>query len=225
LRALVRRPGPRLGEGIVTHVPRQRVDVDRAHEQWAAYVRTLEDAGLEIVEVPAADDCPDCVFVEDTVVVVGDTAVVTRPGANSRRPETAAVERTLAGLGYTVERIREPATLDGGDVLRHGEHAYVGVGRRTNAEGARQLHALTGLRVVPVPVPAGALHLKTAVTFLPDGSRVDGNVLPLDSARVVAPAELAAAVTAHGYEPIAVDISELQKLEGGVTCLSVPLPR
>lgn len=223
MRALVRRPGPRLGEGLVTHVARQRVDADLAHEQWAAYVRTLEEAGWETVEVPPADDYPDSVFVEDTVVVVGETAVVTRPGAVPRRQETAAVERTLEELGYPAARIREPATLDGGDVLRLGELAYVGVGRRTNAEGARQLQALTGLRVAPVPVPAGALHLKTAVTFLPDGTRVDGNVLPLDSTRIVVPAGFAAAVAARGYEPIPVDISELQKLEGGVTCLSVPL--
>jgi dimethylargininase len=225
LRALVRRPSARLGEGIVTHVPRQAVDVDLAHEQWTAYVRALEGAAWETMEVPAADDCPDCAFVEDTVVVVGETAVVTRPGAVSRRPETPAVERTLEQLGYAVERIREPGTLDGGDVLRLGDVAYVGVGRRTNAEGARQLHALTGLRVVPVPVPAGALHLKTALTFLPDGTRVDGNVLALDTKRILVAADAADVVTSRGYEPVVVDISELQKLEAGVTCLSVPLPR
>jgi len=224
LRTLVRRPSPRLGEGIVTHVPRRPVDVDLAHEQWAGYVGTLEKEGWETIEVTPADDCPDCVFVEDTAVVVGETAVLTRPGAVSRQPEINAVERTLASLGYAVERIREPGTLDGGDVLRFGDVAYVGVGRRTNADAARQLQALTGLRVVPVPVPAGALHLKTAVTFVPDGTRVAANVLPLDDARVLVAATDAGLVAARGYEPIAVDISEFQKLEGGVTCLSVPLP-
>jgi dimethylargininase len=225
LRALVRRPGPRLGEGIVTHVPRSAVDVELACEQWAAYVRALEGAGWETVEVAPADDCPDCVFVEDTVVVTREVAVVTRPGAPSRIAETGGVARVLEDLGYEVARIRAPGTLDGGDVLRLGDLAYVGVGRRTNAEGAKQLQALTGLRVVPVPVPAGALHLKTALTFLPDGTRIDGNVLPLDSRRVLVSAASAGAVARRGYQPVTVDISELEKLEAGLTCLSVLLPR
>lgn len=225
MRALVRRPSPRLGEGIVTHVPRSPVDVELANEQWAAYVRALEGARWETVEVPATDDCPDCVFVEDTVVVTRELAVVTRPGAPSRIAETDGVARALEELGYEIARICEPGTLDGGDVLRLGDVTYIGVGRRTNAEGARQLHALTGLRVAPVPVPAGALHLKTALTFLPDGTRIDGNVLPLDSTRVLVAAATADTVARRGYEPVTVDISELEKLEGGVTCLSVPLPR
>jgi dimethylargininase len=224
----VRRPSPRLGDGIVTHVSRKPVDVELARDQWVAYVHALDDAGWEIVEVPAADDCPDCVFVEDTVVVAGVTAVVTRPGAVARQAETDGIARALAKLGYAIEHIRAPGTLDGGDVLRLGELAYVGVGRRTNAEGVRQLHALTGLRVAPVPVPTGALHLKTALTFLPDGTRVDGNVLALDATRVLVAAgspDLIDAVADHGYEPVTIDISEFEKLEGGVTCLAVPLER
>ena len=97
-RALVRRPSPRLAEGLVTHVERQRVDADLALTQWEAYVAALRDAGWETLDVPPADDCPDSAFVEDTVVMYADRAVVTRPGADQRKPETdgtAAVQSSL----------------------------------------------------------------------------------------------------------------------------------
>src|SRR5205823_1953222 len=92
LKALVRRPSPRLGEGIVTHVERVPVDGGRARTQWEGYVAALEDAGWETVEAPPADDCPDAVFIEDAVVVFGSVAVMTRPGAEVRRGETAGAE-------------------------------------------------------------------------------------------------------------------------------------
>ena len=95
------------------------------------YVAALRDFGWEILEVPPADDCPDAVFVEDTVVMYGDLAVVTRPGADERKPETDGTEEVLRGLGYRIERIEAPATLDGGDVLKHGSDVWVGLGGRT----------------------------------------------------------------------------------------------
>src|SRR5947208_14323194 len=104
-RAVVRRPSPRLADGLVTHIERRPVDVDLAHRQWAQYVATLADAGWSTVEVPAADDCPDGVFVEDTVVVVGNLAVLTRPGAEARRTEVAAVAEVMASPGLTINRI------------------------------------------------------------------------------------------------------------------------
>ena len=119
-RALVRRPSPRLAEGLLTHIARVPVDVDLATRQWEGYVAALAAEGWETVEVPPADDCPDAAFVEDTVVVYADLAVISRPGADERRPETAGTEEALAALGYRIERIREPGTLDGGDVLKHG---------------------------------------------------------------------------------------------------------
>jgi len=116
--ALVRPPGPRLADGIVTHIERTPVDVDLARRQHAAYVQALEGAGWDIVTVPPADDCPDAVFIEDTVVVCDGLAVITRPGAVARRPETDAVEQTLRDLRLRVERIEPPGTLDGGDILQ-----------------------------------------------------------------------------------------------------------
>jgi dimethylargininase len=226
VKALVRRPSLRLGDGLVTHIPRRPVDVRRAHEQWEAYVRVLEHAGWEIVEAPPLDDCPDGVFVEDAAVVAGAVAIATRPGAPERRAEVESIEETLKSLGYDVAHIVEPGTLDGGDVMVKGDAAYVGVGRRTNGEGARQLHELTALSVVPVPVPHGFLHLKSATTLVPDGTRVAANVLDLGGGRVLVAADDAHViplVEARGFEAVTVDISELAKLEAGVTCLSVRL--
>jgi dimethylargininase len=243
--ALVRAPGLRLGDGLVTHIERGLVDVDRAREQWDGYVAVLAREGFEVVEVPPSDACPDAVFVEDTLVVLEGTAVVTRPGAESRRPETAGSEDAARTLGYRVERIEWPGTLDGGDVLAGDGLLYVGVGGRTNPEGARQLASRLGVRVIEVPI-AGVLHLKTAATRLPDGTYAGfppllrdallvpglravpepsgANVLALGGSRLLVAgdcprsAELFASL---GFDPVVVDISELQKLEAGVTCLSV----
>ena len=250
--ALVRRPGPLLSEGLVTHITRQAVDVALAATQWEAYASALRNAAWDVVEVPPADDCPDAVFIEDPVVVFGTLAVLCRSGAPSRRPETDAVGPLLAELGCTVARIREPGTIDGGDVLKVGTTAYVGLTDRTNAEGIRQLAAFVGpvgFDVVAVPTTK-VLHLKSAVTALPDGTVIGyppvvddpasfpaflpvpeeagshvvilGDDLLLISAAAPRTAELLAA---RGYTPVAVDISEFEKLEGCVTCLSVRLRR
>ena len=248
-RALVRRPGPLLADGLVTHIERRPVDAELAARQWEQYVATLREHGWPIVEVPAADDCPDAVFVEDTVVMVGpDAAVLTRPGADERRSEVAAVEAVVRELGKTMHRIEAPGTLDGGDVLKVGDTVYVGRGGRTNDDGIRQLSdivATYGMRVVPVDV-SRVLHLKSAVTALPDGTVVGypplvddpsvfadflavpeesgSHVVLLDDTRVLmasdAP-ETAELFRSRGFEPVCVDISEFQKLEGCVTCLSV----
>ncbi|MFD5818092.1 dimethylargininase [Streptomyces sp. NPDC127038] len=249
-KALVRRPGPRLAEGLVTHVERTAVDVGLAVEQWEAYTGALRAHGWETVEVDPAEDCPDAVFVEDAVVVFRNVALVTRPGAESRRGETRGVEEAVERLGCSVNRIRNPGTLDGGDVLKVGDTIYVGRGGRTNAAGVQQLRAVfepLGARVVAVPV-SKVLHLKSAVTALPDGTVIGHEALvdtpslfprflpvPEESgAHVVllggdrllmaasAPktAELLAGL---GHEPVVVDIGEFEKLEGCVTCLSVRL--
>src|SRR3954469_25094452 len=155
MRALVRQPGPRLADGLVTHLERTPVDVDVATKQWQGYVDALSTRGWEIVHVTPADDCADAVFIEDTVVMFDDLAVITRPGAPSRVPETAAVAAMLGELGYKVVRIEPPGTLDGGDVLKVDDIVYVGLGGRTNAAAIAQLTALVepvGRRVVTVPL-------------------------------------------------------------------------
>src|SRR4029453_19508560 len=101
----VPRPSPRLAEGLITHIARTPVDRGRAQQQWEGYVAAFRDEGWETVEVPPADDCPDAAFVEDTVGVYGDLAVIARPGADQRRPEVSGTESTLQRLGYRIARI------------------------------------------------------------------------------------------------------------------------
>jgi dimethylargininase len=245
--ALVRPPGPRLAEGIVTHIKRTPVDVALARLQHAAYVAALARAGWEVLTVPPADDCPDAVFIEDTVVVLDGLAVITRPGAAQRRPETAAVAGTVRALGLRVEEIVGPGTLDGGDILQIGQTVYVGLGGRTNAEGIAQLTGLlagVGRTTMTVPL-ARVLHLKSAVTALADGTvlafddlvdldlfrrvrrvpeEAGAHVVPLGGPDVLIAASAprtAELVEDLGWHAIVVDISEYERLEGCVTCLSV----
>lgn len=249
-RVLVRRPGPRLAEGLLTHIDRSPVDPDRAHAQWAGYVAAFEANGWPVIEVEPAVDCPDAPFVEDTMVVSGDFVVIARPGAVARQPETEGAAGAVRALGMDVVEILAPGTLDGGDVLKLGSTWFVGVGGRTNDEGVRQLTGLTaarGITVVPIPI-SGILHLKSGITAVPDGTLLANvpaigrpDLLPaltpapdrgpwrmilLGDDRVLlstsAP-RTAELLADRGCTPVLVDISEFEKLEASVTCLSVRL--
>jgi len=237
-----------MAEGLVTHIERTPVDPELAMRQWQGYVDALTGAGWQVTEAEPEPSCPDSAFIEDAVVVYADLAVVTRPGADQRRPETVAAEKAVREVGYRVAHIEAPGTLDGGDVLKVAGTVYVGRGGRTNDEGIRQLRehlGPLGAEVVPVPLTK-VLHLKSAVTALPDGTVIgyeplvdDPGVFPaflavpeepgshvvlLDDERLLmssrAP-ETAALLTGRGYSVIQVDIREFEKLEGCVTCLSV----
>ncbi len=248
--ALVRAPGSRLAEGIVTHQRRVPVDVDLARAQHAAYTDALAACGWRIAPVPAVEDCPDSVFVEDAVVVCEDLAVLARPGAPARRAEVAGVAAMAGPLGLRTAAIAAPGTLDGGDVLQAGHTVYVGRGGRTNAAGIRQLRALLaplGRTVIAVPL-RNVLHLKSAVTALPDGTfllapqlvpaalfpavrpvdeEAGCHVVPLGADRVMIAASAprtAQLLDDLGFTPVVADIGEFEKLEGCVTCLSVLLP-
>jgi dimethylargininase len=248
--ALIRAPSDRLAEGIVTHLERRPVDVDLAREQHVAYRAALSDAGWDVVDVAPAPEHPDSVFVEDTVVVTGDVAVLTHPGAPARRGELAGTEDAVRALGLQVTRIEAPGHLDGGDVLQVGPTVYVGRGGRTDAEGIRQLRALlapAGRVVTPVRL-RDVLHLKSAVTALPDGTFVGvadlidtapfptwreapeepgSHVVPLGGGTVLmatSARRTAEWVSDLGFDVVAVDISEFEKLEGCVTCLCVLVP-
>jgi dimethylargininase len=248
--ALVRRPSPRLAEGIVTHIDRRPVDVALAMRQHDAYVAALESAGWRVRWLPPADDLPDAVFVEDTVVVCDGLAVLGRPGAPERAPEIPSMERTLTELGLEIVRIEDEGTLDGGDVLQVGTTVYAGRSTRTNEDALCQLARLLatrGRRVVPVALK-DCLHLKTAMTALPDGSLIgvpellDTSALPYlrvaqepAGAHVVVLGEkqvligdsaprTADHLASEGYDVTVVGIGEFEKLEGCVTCLSVLIP-
>lgn len=247
--ALVRIPASNLAEGQLTHLERRPVDTAKADEQWDDYCAALVAEGWDTVEVDAAPDLPDSVFIEDTVVFFGDLAVLANPGAESRTAEVEAVERAVRAIpGVSIARIAAPGTLDGGDVLKVGGTVYVGASGRTNAEGIRQLRGILaprGYTVVAVPM-SKALHLKSGATALPDGTVIGHpdllettSLFPrflavpepegvavvllsdetlLMSASAPRTAEL---LSNLGYRVVTVDISEFEKLEGCVTCLSV----
>jgi dimethylargininase len=246
--ALVRRPSPRMADGIVTHIDRTPVDPERAVAQHAAYVDALAAAGWAIREVEPADDLPDSAFIEDAVVVCDGVAVLTRPGAPERQGEVAGAEAAVRALGLEVARIEAPGTLDGGDVLQVGDTVYVGRGGRTNGEGIRQLRrhlAARGRTVVPVPLRS-VLHLKSAVTALPDGTFIAADSDLVDAAPFPALRTVPEEGGAHvvllgggavlmaasaprsaelfedlGFDVVAVEVGEFEKMEGCVTCLSV----
>ena len=246
--ALVRAPAATLAKGQLTHLKRRAVGFSRAESQWDGYVAALEAEGFRTLQIDADDAHPDCVFIEDTVVMVGQVAILTSPGAESRRGEQDAVAEAITDLGLETRRIRLPGTLDGGDVLKVGKTVYVGRGGRTNPEGIRQFRAIAvglGYAVVAVPVTR-ALHLKSTVTALPDGTVIGHPDLvdnPAIFSRYLEVPEVAgvavvvlsdnsvlmstsapqsvALIENLGYRVATVEISEFEKLEGCVTCLSV----
>ena len=250
VRCLVRRPSPRLADGLLTHAERVPVDAALARAQWRGYVDALEAHGWSTVEVAPLDGAPDGVFVEDALVMFGDLGVVTRPGAPERRAETASLAGALDALGVERIELPAPARLDGGDVLKVGRTAYVGLGGRTDAAGVEALRRIVGPRgwtVTGVPVTR-ALHLKSAVTALPDATVIghpplvddpaafpdflavpepDGaHVVVLGDASVLMSASAprtAALLRRRGLAVVTVELSEFEKLEGCVTCLSVRL--
>lgn len=236
----------------LTHLSREMIDVSRARDQHAAYEGLLASLGCEIVRVAAADELPDAVFVEDTAVVVDEVAILTRPGAGSRRKEVAAVGDALVDH-RALRQLEAPGTVDGGDVIVHGRDVFVGRSARTNDAGIAQLRDfLEEYAYVVRPVNfVGALHLKTAVTAVADDIQLLNprwlpEKLPVAAGRVVEvhPDEPFAAnalrigntvlhgaqfprtrerLEAAGVHTIPVDLSELSKAEGGVTCCSLIL--
>jgi dimethylargininase len=247
--ALMRGVPPTLASCQLTFRAREPIDLGLAVAQHAAYAALLRSLGLEVVELPADPAFPDCCFVEDVAVVLDELALVTRPGAASRRGETAAVGSALARYRPTLAT-PEPATLEGGDVLRVGRRLFVGRSGRTNAAGIARLREVAephGYRVVPVAV-SGCLHLKSAVTAL-DDERLLVNRGWLDASPFqglqlvdVDPAEPEAAnvlrvaghvighagfprtlarITAFGYAVRTLDISEFLKAEAALTCKSL----
>ena len=247
--ALVREVSPALASCELSFLERHPIDIARAAAQHAAYCDALRRAGLGVEFIDPAPECPDGVFVEDAALVFDEIAVITRPGAASRRGETMTAASALASY-RPLSFILEPGTLDGGDVMRAGKDVFVGVTARTNRGGFDQLTALiarAGYRTTAVPVN-GCLHLKTAVTAIDaetlvinrrfvdasifDGRRLidarhdepsGGDVLNANGTVFVAASAPATRdlIARAGYRTEAVDVSEFEKAEAGVTCLSL----
>jgi dimethylargininase len=226
---------------------RQPMNVALAMRQHAEYRRVLAELGAHVVTLPALADQPDCVFVEDPVVVLDEVAIIARMGAESRRGESESLA-VVVGAHRELLHMQAPAQLEGGDVLRIGKTLYVGLSRRTNIAGIQQLAQLTapfGYWVTPIEV-RGCLHLKSACCHLDDGVLLanrewidtDGfcgmqfvdviephaaNVLRIGDV-VLMPSnypETVALLEATGYRVRTIDVSELIKADAGVTCMSL----
>jgi dimethylargininase len=247
--AITRDISPAIERCQLTHIDRAPIDLSRARAEHAMYEAALRDLGCEVKRLPATPDMPDSVFIEDTAVVLDELAVITRPGAASRRVETAAVSTALRSH-RPVAAILAPGTLDGGDVQVIGRTLYVGVGDRSNEAGVAQLRSIVasqGYSVKPVSF-SGCLHLKTAVSLVADDlllinpAWVDPNAfdgcatLDVDPAEpyaanavllgdtIVYPAEHVGTrrmLEDAGIRVRAVSAGELAKAEGGLTCLSL----
>lgn len=240
-----------MADCLLTFVARSTIDYDRAVWQHAEYCRVLGECGATVCMLDVNVELPDCVFVEDTAVVLDEVAVMCRLGAPTRRKEIAGIEPELARL-RPIKKVNFPATLEGGDVLRVGRTLLVGLSSRTNAGGAEMLARFGtryGYKVRTVPV-RGCLHLKTACTALPDKRLlVNPNWLDLtvlrDFGQVCVPAaepwgantvclgnhviaaaenvQTAELIRGLGFDLHTVELDEFTKAEGGVTCLSILL--
>ena len=261
LHALCRAVSPAIADCELSFIGRETIDANKAQTQHEQYVSALRALGVEVVELPAEPSLPDSVFVEDTVLLFDELAVMTRPGVESRRGEVASIEAAINPYREIIARISEPGTLDGGDVLRIGKRVFVGLSQRSNQAAINQLSAYVtpfGYQVTAVPMQ-DCLHLKSAVTALsddtvlinPDWVDVDyfkdyqqiyvaksephaANLVRIaltastssasDMESILMPAnfpETEVLIRAAGFALHTVDVSELQKAEGAVTCCSV----
>ena len=252
-RAVVCAPAPTFANGLTSSGALGRPDVRSALRQHREYCRALEECGLEITELPSDERYPDGTFVEDTAVVAEGVAIVTRPGADSRAGEVAAVAAVLARLTAKAAKIEPPGTLDGGDVCKLDEHFLIGISARTNPAGAAQLADILvrhGYRASTVDIRNNArlLHLKSGMAYLgdrrcviaadfPQIDALDGySLLEVDPAEAYAAncirvndelllprgyPRISARLRDLGYTVRALDMSEFQKMDGGLSCLSI----
>jgi dimethylargininase len=247
--AITREISPRFNECEITHIARVPIDLNTARLQHHEYIEALKKVGCSVVELPAEADLPDSVFVEDAAFVLPEVAVITRPGADSRKPETESIARALSPYIQLIQ-VQQPATIDGGDVLVLGKSIYVGLSTRSNGDALKQLNQALcdyGYQVTGVEMH-DCLHLKSAVTRVDektllmnrnwvdthhfekfDWIEVDpsepfaANCLPIGEAIIFPTAfpNTLARLEERGYKVITVDVSELAKAEGAVTCCSL----
>lgn len=247
--AITRAISPRFNECELTHLDRSPIDLELARVQHHDYEQALRSLGVEVHSLPAEADFPDSVFVEDTALVLDEVAILTRPGADSRKAEVESIAQALAPY-RKLARIEAPGTVDGGDILRLGKHIYVGLTTRSNQSAMEQMQSALapyGYIVSGVPV-TGCLHLKSAVTQASDDTLVinpawvDKSHFPGWKFIEVDPEEPSAAnivlvpggaiFPAHfpktqkkledaGIKLTIVPATEVAKAEGAVTCCSL----
>jgi dimethylargininase len=249
--AITRKISPRFNECEITHIDRSHIDLDVARDQHFGYMQALRSLQCEIIELPEEPDLPDSVFVEDAAFILPEVAVITRPGADSRKAETASIIQALSPHRKLLH-VTAPATVDGGDVLILGKNIYIGLSLRSNQEAIDQIQSLLkeyGYTVTGVAMH-DCLHLKTALTKVDDQTvlinpawvdtshfkaldwiEVDAsepfaaNCLPVNG-QVIYPTSFPKTtkkLEAHGYRIFPVQVDELAKAEGAVTCCSLIL--
>ena len=248
-KAIVRTPAKSLINGITTAGLGQP-DYQLALDQHRQYIAALESCDLEVDVMAADEDYPDAMFIEDTALLMPRCAIVTNPGAASRRGEVGKVSTRLSQYYDTVESIKAPGTVDAGDIMMVGDHCYIGLSDRTNEEGANQMIEILGAHgysgsMMPI---SESLHLKSSVSYLEDNNLVvtgelcdktefgNFNQIRIGEAeryaancvwineQVLVPKGFPKSVeviSAQGYPVIELDVSEFQKLDGGLSCLSL----
>ncbi|MFH0760851.1 MAG: arginine deiminase family protein [Bacteroidota bacterium] len=234
---------------VTTFHNKRKINVALAKQQHQQYCETLSSLGLKLIRIEADDTLPDCCFTEDTVIVFDVFAVITIPGAPSRIPETIEIEKTLSRL-KTIVHITKPGTIEGGDVLRIGKKIFIGNSGRTNEEGIRQVASVIkhkGYQVIPVKI-RNALHLKSVCTYLgngciilaegyldekifseydkiivPKGEEYCANCLVVNGSVLIPKGfpKTKKIIENNGFPIIEIEMSEIEKAEGALTCLSV----
>lgn len=247
--AIVRKPCRSMVHGL-TESNMGPPDYKKALLQHAAYVGALKECGLAVTVMDADEKHPDSTFIEDTALLTRRCAIITRPGAASRRGETAEVEKVLSRFYSRIEAVKEPGTVDAGDIMMAGAHFYIGLSQRTNEAGAAQVIDILKRFGMSGTMMAfgGMLHLKTGAAYLENNNLVASgsmvtrpefqafNLLEVDRAESAAAncvwingtvllagkcPKLKAEVEKRGYGVIGLDVSEFQKLDGGLSCLSL----
>jgi dimethylargininase len=248
-RAIVRTPCPNLVKGFTTvnlGVPHYQL----ALQQHANYISALKNCGLNVIVLPAENEFPDSTFIEDVALLTPYCAIVTNPGAPSRKGESKNITEFLSQFFNKIEYIKEPGTLDAGDVLQVGQHFYIGLSKRTNMPGARQMQEILenyGFTSSFINV-SSMLHLKSGVAYLENGNLVISEMMATIpefqkyslikisseesyaancvwiNGKVIIPKKYPNAkqlIENANYQTIEVDLSEFRKVDGGVSCLSL----
>ena len=248
-RALVRPPGNTYAKALTRQTPAPAVDLERAREQHAGYIRALRQSGVDVLELPPDDVHSDAVFVQDRACILGQRAIFSRSAVPSREGEEAPILEVLQ-RHFPVATLEAPAFLDWGDVLIAEDRLFVGLSERSNEEAVSQLQSILTppWRIAGVPLPGNLLHLLSGCSYLGDGSllavgslagfakehqftvvpvpsdeEAGANVLALESG-VIVPAgypRTAGEIARTGRRVCAVSMSEFEKRDGGVTCLSI----
>jgi dimethylargininase len=250
--AIVRRPGENFADGLTTFVG-EAPDYENALVQHEAYCAALEQCGLNVVRLEADLTHPDATFVEDVAVVTADFAVVTRPGAQSRRSEVDGIRGPLSRFFAMMHEITAPGTLDGGDICKAGKHFFIGISERTNEDGAQQLAAILerhgrSASFIDIRGMKNILHLKSGIACVAERQLVvwkelagheqfrgydlicvapeenyAANCVRVNDRVLIAMGfpRIAAALAERGFTTLAIEVSEFQKMDGGLSCLSL----